>query len=227
MKKVQGVWVAACLTLAGCSNDVRKEVQKSQENKALYTLGQVYARRVETLNLTEKEAELVILGFKDWTVKKIAEVDYDSNRAGVQKLLDDRMIGQAKEEKEKGRAYLEKFVKEGGTKTPSGLAYKIIKAGSNKRPKLSDTVEVHYHGTFINGQVFDSSIVLKEKANFPLNRIIPGWAEGLQLIGEGGEIELVVPSDLAYGDRGSVPQIPGGATLVFKIELFKVMSQSK
>ncbi|MBI2601843.1 MAG: FKBP-type peptidyl-prolyl cis-trans isomerase [Deltaproteobacteria bacterium] len=126
-------------------------------------------------------------------------------------------------EKDKGKKYVESFLKEDGVKsTTSGLAYKIVKAGSAKKPSPQDTVEVHYHGTLIDGKVFDSSVDRGEKISFPLNGVIPGWTEGLQLIGEGGEVRLVIPSELAYGDRGSPPVIPGGATLIFNVSLFRI-----
>ena len=106
--------------------------------------------------------------------------------------------------------------------TKSGLVYETIKEGTGKTPAASDTVEVHYHGTLTNGTVFDSSVKRNKKISFPLNRVIPGWTEGLQLVKEGGKIKLVIPSDLAYGNAGAPPSIPGGATLIFEVELFKV-----
>ncbi|MBF0297571.1 MAG: FKBP-type peptidyl-prolyl cis-trans isomerase [Oligoflexia bacterium] len=125
--------------------------------------------------------------------------------------------------KKEGALYIEKFiVEDGGVKTDSGLAYKILSVGQGKSPSASDTVEVHYEGTLIDGKVFDSSYERNAKISFPLNRVIKGWTEGLQLIKEGGKVQLVIPSELAYGDRGAPPVIPGGATLVFMVELFKV-----
>ena len=194
----------------------------SEENRSLYAVGQMLARKSDYLHLSEKEVELVLRGFRDWTVMKKSIIDYESQLQGVEKLVSQRVNFVSDHEKEKGKHYLDKFVKSGGKLTESGLAYKIVKKGSDKKPKSTDSVEVHYHGTLIDGQVFDSSVDRKEKAEFPLNHVIPGWTEGLQLIGEGGEIELVIPSSLAYGDQGTLPAIPGGATLVFKIQLFKV-----
>jgi FKBP-type peptidyl-prolyl cis-trans isomerase FkpA len=86
-------------------------------------------------------------------------------------------------------------------------------------------VSVHYHGTLIDGTVFDSSRDRGKKVEFPLNRVIKGWTEGLQLIGEGGKIKLVIPADLAYGDAGAPPKIPGGATLIFEVELFEIIDE--
>ena len=141
----------------------------------------------------------------------------------IQELFQGRMAKQAETEKKVGIDFLENFVKkEGAQKTASGLAYKIIKPGSSKKPSATDTVEVHYHGTLIDGTVFDSSVERGKRVSFPLNRVIKGWTEGLQLIGEGGKIKLVIPSELAYGEHGAPPKIAGGATLVFEVELFSV-----
>ena len=107
------------------------------------------------------------------------------------------------------------------------MAYKILKAGSGNFPKPTDVVEVHYHGTLIDGTVFDSSVDRKRKVSFPLNRVIKGWTEGLQLIKEGGKIKLVIPAELGYGEHGAPPKIPGGSTLVFEVELFTIKASGK
>ena len=127
-------------------------------------------------------------------------------------------------EKEKGSKFITGYLAKhkNAIKTKSGLVYEMITEGKGKSPTATDTVEVHYQGALIDGTVFDSSIERKQKISFPLNRVIPGWTEGLQKVKEGGKIKLIIPSDLAYGDAGSPPKIPGGATLVFEVELFKV-----
>lgn len=112
--------------------------------------------------------------------------------------------------------------KEGVKTTDSGLQYKVIKEGQGKSPGAVSTVEVHYQGTLIDGKEFDSSYKRNETAKFPLNRVIPGWTEGLQLMKEGAVYEFYIPSDLAYGDR-DLPNIPAGSTLIFKVELIKVL----
>jgi FKBP-type peptidyl-prolyl cis-trans isomerase len=108
------------------------------------------------------------------------------------------------------------------TTTSSGLKYRILRQGSDKKPKATSTVKVNYEGWLDNGKVFDSSYKRKEPISFPLNRVIPGWTEGMQLVGEGGMIELEIPSKLGYGDRGAGADIPGGATLHFLVELLQV-----
>lgn len=108
------------------------------------------------------------------------------------------------------------------TETESGLKYRILRKSDGKKPTASDTVTVHYKGTFEDGSVFDSSYERGEPAQFPLNGVIPGWTEGLQLIGEGGMIELEIPPELGYGPNGMPGAIPPNATLHFVVELIKV-----
>jgi len=107
------------------------------------------------------------------------------------------------------------------TQTASGLRYRILRAGKGM-PQATDTVKVHYHGWLDGGKVFDSSYDRKKPISFPLNRVIKGWTEGMQLVGEGGMIELEIPSALGYGDRGIPGTIPGGASLHFLVELLKI-----
>lgn len=110
---------------------------------------------------------------------------------------------------------------EGVIETTSGLQYKVITEGSGENPTAEDVVEVHYTGKLLDGTVFDSSVERGQPVKFPLNGVIPGWTEGLQLMKPGARYMLYIPSSLAYGDRGTGP-IPGGATLIFEVELISV-----
>jgi len=124
--------------------------------------------------------------------------------------------------KEIGAAFLAENAKKEGVKTTeSGLQYLITEQGSGKKPAATDTVKVHYKGTFIDGKEFDSSFKRNAPATFPLNGVIKGWTEGLQLLNEGGKATLFVPGDLAYGDNGR-PGIPPGSMLIFEVELLEV-----
>ena len=107
----------------------------------------------------------------------------------------------------------------GAIRTASGLVYRELKAGAGASPKATDVVTVHYRGTLVDGVEFDSSYKRNEPAKFPLNQVIPCWTEGVQKMKVGGKSQLVCPSNIAYGDRGSPPDIPGGATLIFEVEL--------
>ena len=121
------------------------------------------------------------------------------------------------------QTYLEKAAAEpGAVKTASGLIYTELRAGSGASPKASDTVTVHYRGTLVDGTEFDSSYARNEPAQFPLNRVIRCWTEGVQRMKVGGKSRLVCPSSIAYGDGGRPPIIPGGATLIFEVELLRI-----
>jgi FKBP-type peptidyl-prolyl cis-trans isomerase FkpA len=120
-------------------------------------------------------------------------------------------------------AYLDKAASEpGAVKTASGLVYKELQPGTGASPTAADVVKVNYRGTLIDGTEFDSSYKRNEPAVFPLNRVIPCWTEGVQRMKVGGKSRLVCPSAIAYGDAGSPPVIPGGATLIFEIELLGI-----
>jgi FKBP-type peptidyl-prolyl cis-trans isomerase FklB len=124
---------------------------------------------------------------------------------------------------EEGKKFLdENSAKEGVVVLPSGLQYKITKAGSGVKPTDKDTVEVHYRGTLLDGTEFDSSYSRGETATFPLNGVIRGWTEGLQQIGEGTQATFYIPDSLAYGERGSGQKITPNATLIFEVELIQV-----
>ena len=124
---------------------------------------------------------------------------------------------------EQGQAFLKTNASKPGVHTtPSGLQYLVLEEGKGKSPKATDTVLVHYKGNLLDGTEFDSSYKRNEPISFPLNGVIPGWTEGVQLMKEGGKMQLFIPSNLAYGSRGAGGVIAPDSTLVFDIELLKV-----
>lgn len=129
-----------------------------------------------------------------------------------------------KENKDKGESWLaDKALEEGVVSLPSGLMYQVLNEGSGKKPTAEDTVECHYEGRLIDGTVFDSSYKRGESATFPLNGVIAGWTEGVQLMSEGAKYRFFIPYQLAYGERGAGAAIPPFAALVFDVELIKVL----
>ena len=125
--------------------------------------------------------------------------------------------------KAEGEAFLAQNAQKAGVTTlPSGLQYEVITQGSGAKPTLKSSVTTHYHGTLINGTVFDSSYQRGQPATFPVNGVIAGWTEALQLMSEGSKYRLYIPSDLAYGKRGAGRDIPGDTALIFDVELLKV-----
>ncbi|MBR5674031.1 MAG: FKBP-type peptidyl-prolyl cis-trans isomerase [Muribaculaceae bacterium] len=128
-----------------------------------------------------------------------------------------------KDNKTIGREFLEENAKNDSViQTESGLQYMVLKEGTGAKPGPTDEVTVHYTGKLINGTVFDSSVERGEPATFPLNKVIPGWTEGLQLMSEGAKYRLFIPSELAYGEKGAGQQILPNSTLIFDVELIKV-----
>jgi len=128
------------------------------------------------------------------------------------------------ENKKEGEAFLAKNQQEEGVKvTKSGLQYKVIESGDGAVPKLTDVVSCHYRGTLIDGTEFDSSYARKMPAEFPVNRVIPGWTEALQMMHVGDKWQLFIPADLAYGERAPGPPIQPGSTLLFDIELLDIV----
>ncbi|MGM9774828.1 MAG: FKBP-type peptidyl-prolyl cis-trans isomerase [Candidatus Egerieousia sp.] len=137
----------------------------------------------------------------------------------VMKCQDAMLVLKTEEEK---KFFAENKKNKGVQETESGLQYQIIEAGSDVKATAQDTVEVNYKGALLNGKVFDSSYERGESTTFPLNAVIPGWSEGLQLVGEGGKIKLWIPFNLAYGNRAMGPNLPACSTLVFDVELISV-----
>lgn len=194
----------------------------NDEERVLYSLGAIFGQRLEQLDLSEKDADMLLQGLRDQVIGRDLHVNPDEYQDKIAEVLQGRIEGQARAEKERGQAFIQNFVQsQGGTLTDSGLAYKIIEEGEGRKPRAEDIVEVSYEGRLIDGTVFDAS---ESPVTFPLNRVVSGWTEGLQKIAEGGSMQLVIPSDLAYGDSGFPPQIPGGATLVFDVQLHSVQS---
>ena len=229
MKKTAIVALMMSGLVVGCNKQSSSSVDlKSEDSKTFYTMGYTLGQRFEKLNLKEAEVDSIVAGLKDGVKAVEGKVDVVAYRAKIQPLIQSKMQVVAENEKKGGASYMESFLKEeGAKKTESGLGYKVLSEGKGANPKPTDTVKVHYTGKLTDGSVFDSSVERNQPATFPLNRVIKGWTEGVQLIKPGGKIKLVIPSDLAYGDNGAPPKIPGGATLTFEVELLEIVKEEK
>ncbi|MEE9412081.1 MAG: FKBP-type peptidyl-prolyl cis-trans isomerase, partial [Methylococcales bacterium] len=144
------------------------------------------------------------------------------------KILSDYHTKNMKKRSAKAQSAGDKYLaenakREGVTVTESGLQYEVIKSGDGSKPKAIDTVSVHYVGTLLDGTEFDSSVKRGKPATFPLNRVIPGWTEGVQLMNKGSKYRFVIPSDLAYGTRGAGSNIGPDETLIFEVELLDIV----
>lgn len=202
----------------------------TQEQKISYIMGLDVGARMESLGYNlDKDAFLT--GLKETalaTGRSLSDEELQLTMQQAQALFQQRqqeqLTKQAEANESAGQAFLSSnATKEGVNTTDSGLQYKIIEAGDQQsKPKASDTVQVHYRGTLIDGTEFDSSYSHGGPATFPLDGVIAGWTEGLQLIGKGGKAELYIPSELAYGPRGMGQVIGPNSTLVFEVELLDI-----
>jgi FKBP-type peptidyl-prolyl cis-trans isomerase FkpA len=196
----------------------------TDDEKTIYALGLSVSRSLAQFDLSPAEIELVRRALADAAAGKPA-VDLNTWGPKIQPLAQARAAKVSEREKAASTAYLAKAAAESGAvKTDSGLIYREVKAGAGESPKATDTVKVNYRGTLVNGTEFDSSYSRNQPAQFPLNGVIKCWTEGVQKMKVGGKAVLVCPSDLAYGDQGR-PSIPGGAALIFEIELLEIVAK--
>ena len=152
------------------------------------------------------------------------EISFDEAKQIINEYFTNLQNEIAEENKRAGEAFLAENAKRPGVVVlPSGLQYEVLAEGKGRKPKATDKVQCHYHGTLIDGQVFDSSIQRGAPAVFGVNQVIPGWVEALQLMPEGSRWKLYIPSGLAYGEQGAGGSIPANATLVFEVELIKIL----
>jgi FKBP-type peptidyl-prolyl cis-trans isomerase FkpA len=196
----------------------------TDEQKTLYALGLMISQTLGSFALSESELEFVKAGLTDGILKRPRKVEMQTYGPKVQQMQQARAAGIAESEKKAGAAFLAKAAMESGAiKTASGLVIKTLKPGRGPSPKATDTVKAHYHGTLIDGTVFDSSVQRGQPVTFSLTSVIPCWTEGLQQMQVGGKSLLVCPSNLAYGGQGGPPLIKPGATLVFEVELLDLV----
>lgn len=214
------------LLLLGSTPAMASSEPTTDDQKTFYALGLAISQSLAIFTLSETELEFVKAGLTDGVLKKTPKVDLQAFGPKVSQIQQTRAAAQSEKEKKAGAAFVEKAAKESGAKkTESGAIVTTIKEGKGESPKPTDTVKVHYHGTLIDGTVFDSSVKRGEPATFPLNQVIKCWTEGVQLIKVGGKSKLVCPSTIAYGDRGSPPVIKPGATLIFEVELLEIVKK--
>src|ERR1700733_1736968 len=196
----------------------------TDDQKAIYSIGLSISKSLIQFDLSPAELQLVRQAMIDGEANKPA-VDLNVWGPKIQALASARAGQVSSREKLESSAYLMKAAAEPGVvKTDSGLLYHEDRAGTGASPKAMDTVKVNYAGHLVNGTEFDSSYKRNEPATFPLNGVIKCWTEGVQKMKVGGKATLVCPSDLAYGDQGR-PSIPGGATLIFEIELLDIVAE--
>jgi FKBP-type peptidyl-prolyl cis-trans isomerase FklB len=198
---------------------------KDLKDKASYSIGLNIGTNFKKQNV-ELNPDALLAGVKDAIGGKkpaLSEAEQQEVMNNFQKQMQEKQKAMADKNLETGKKFLEDNKKKDGVKTTaSGLQYKVVKEGNGPQPKASDNVTVDYRGTLIDGTEFDSSYKRGQPASFPLNGVIKGWTEGLQLMKTGAKYQFFIPSDLAYGQRAMGPDIQPNSTLIFEVELKSV-----
>ncbi|REL36936.1 FKBP-type peptidyl-prolyl cis-trans isomerase [Thalassotalea euphylliae] len=232
----------AMVSVFGCQEAKKEEpvvaqapVLEAEIDKQAYGLGASIGMYMER-NLAEHEKlglaldkELIVKGFVESLEGKsqLPQEEIQALLMSLDQQMKEKQQAQIAKQAEdalaEGQKYLDENAKrEGVMTTESGIQYEIITPAEGEKPTATDTVKVHYTGTLINGEKFDSSVDRGQPAVFPLNRVIRGWTEGVQLMSVGAKYKFTIPSDLAYGPMGNPPRIPGNSVLNFEIELLEI-----
>lgn len=229
--------ITALLTLSGCEsadsgakNDESKKAALTTDiQKGSYLIG--YNQVAQLLEQTQQvvDPDAFAQGVNDFisgTTPQVPEAEMQTYFTAIQQAIAEKGAAAAAAQEGEAEAFREAFAAQDGVTTlPSGLMYEVITEGSGDKPTAEDTVVTHYHGTLINGDVFDSSVDRGEPATFPVSGVIRGWTEALQLMNVGSKWKLVIPSDLAYGERGAGGAIGPNETLVFEVELLEIKQE--
>lgn len=218
--------ILSIMLIAGHADAGDKTALKNEKDKVSYSIGTQIGNNFKNQSM-DVDVDLLAKGIKDalsggkllMTEKEIKETITALQKDMMAKQAE-RMKVAAEKNRKEGETFLADNKKKEGVKTtPSGLQYKVIKDGNGPTPKMADTVTVNYRGTLINGTEFDSSYKREEPATFPVNSVIPGWTEAMQMMKVGSKWQLFVPANLAYGEQGAGPQIGPNSTLIFEVEL--------
>ena len=218
MKKI----ILSLILIMGITS-INAQNLNTEMEKVSYSLGVNVAKSVKNQGLESIDSEAIAQAFTD--VFEGNELKISEQESNI--ILQDYFGKIAKEAKSANVEAGEKFLAEnakrdGVTTTATGLQYEVLVEGSGDSPKETDQVTVHYHGTLIDGTVFDSSVERGQPATFPVNGVIAGWVEALQLMNPGAKYKLFIPSNLAYGERGAGGSIGPNATLIFEVELISI-----
>jgi FKBP-type peptidyl-prolyl cis-trans isomerase FklB len=225
--KLKVIVVLGILFLVSQVNAQEKLVLKNQKEKVSYSIGLNVGRNLGS-DLKKQSIDID----PNMVAKGIQDALSGANPLLSNEEVQETMVAFQKEmsekQKQRGEAFLAENKKKEGVKTlASGLQYKVVKAGSGKKPKLNDTVTVHYRGTLIDGTEFDSSFRRGKPATFPVSGVIPGWTEALPLMEEGAKWQLFIPPKLAYGEPGAGGLIGPNATLIFEVELISIQESNQ
>ena len=220
--------LAICFSVASlfsCEGQKGKSsfVLKSSSDSVAYSIGVSIGTNMKKDGLDSLDLDLMKAGIKNAIYGDSLMVNAEQSQKVIQGYLAKKQSQKGDANLQIGKKFLEENKKKDGVKVlADGLQYLVIKEGSGPMPTANDTVSVHYHGTLIDGSVFDSSVERGEPAEFPVGAVIKGWTEALQLMKVGSKYKLFIPSELAYGDRAAGPKIEGNSTLIFEVELLSI-----
>jgi FKBP-type peptidyl-prolyl cis-trans isomerase FklB len=198
---------------------------EDEVSQASYGIGYTIAANLDSQFAGSLDKEALMAGLQDsleGRERRLSEAEIQIAIAALAQRQQEAVAARSADALAAGRAFLEENARrEGVSTTTSGLQYEVIAAGDGPKPGVSDTVSTHYHGTLVDGSVFDSSVERGQPASFAVNRVIPGWTEALQLMSVGSKWRLFIPPELAYGDRAA-GSIPPNSTLIFEVELLSI-----
>jgi len=223
--------LALALTVASCGGgEKRVTTLETLEQKASYAMGQDIGKTITNMPEDALQIDLVIQGIRDAVNEEEPLLDPQETMqvmqefgAQMQQAAEAERMEKAESNLADGQAFLEENkAKEGVIVTATGLQYEVLKKGDGPKPSADDNVTVHYKGMLTDETVFNSSYDMGEPASFPLNGVIPGWKEGIQLMPVGSKYRFVIPPDLAYGERGAGQMIGPNAVLIFEVELLSI-----
>lgn len=214
------------VVLAGCGKDEGKVELKSHAQKVSYGIGYSMGQNFKNEGIEDLSPQAIAAGVADAMAQRAKQLS-DEEMMESFVFMQERSIERANalndESARAGREFLAANAKRDGViTTETGLQYEVVQQGKGKKPRVIDVVEVHYHGTLIDGSVFDSSVERGLPTEFPVNAVIPGWVEGLQLMGIGDKFKFYIPSELAYGAKSPSPAIPANSVLIFEVELLDI-----
>ena len=212
------------VTFVACNQTSYKNVElNTQIDSVSYSLGISVANNLKSSGFESIETQAVASAFSDVFEGNEVKINEEDANILIQEYFVELSQKKSQEAISAGQAFLdENAKKEGVTTTASGLQYEVLTNGTGATPVETDQVTVHYHGTLVDGTVFDSSVERGQPATFQVNGVIPGWVEALQLMNVGSKYKLYIPSDLAYGERGAGGSIGPNETLIFEVELLSI-----
>ncbi len=222
--------IAGSMVLASCNTSKSSKVElKTLADSAAYAIGVDLGNNIKK-NLPEAPGgsdlnqDIILAAFTQALNGQESQITAEQANGVTQDYFMKMQAAEGEKNKEAGMKFLEENGKRAEVKTTaSGLQYEVIKEGNGAKPTAEDQVKVHYHGTTIEGKVFDSSVDRGEPVEFGLNQVIKGWTEGLQLMSVGSKYKLYIPSELAYGENAAGPDIKPNSTLIFEVELLDIV----